>query len=611
MACELERMHVIHPCMRVFVLAALLLTQAPALAADVRVLTATGTVVDGLGIGAIDDPQATAGGMAVFRATSTSITVGGLTLASGDALPAPLEGSIGTIEGGIVAGSHASVLIVANGASAASAILTVDGGVAAPLVWFAPSTNTTIARFAMNTAGDIVYHTRSVIGGGAIHRHSRASGTTTTIAGPLDELTSVRGLVVDESGAAAWMDRTGDVFHWSPTGGLALVGGGRRSVARRNASPVALDATLGLVFVTRDMVGRWRPGDMGFTVLAFARATVGDVTVRRFYGDVGFDVDGRVVVRVRPAATGYLCLDEDAATCSVQGKSSAGTAAPVERSGAIVQVDGEATTTLLRSGTVIPGAGVLAEITSHFADETSVTFTGTLRDGREVLARRADSGMQAIATSDTLDFTDQILDAARGGVLMSNPDTDGLLLIEADGRTRTIHPPSGKRIRTTSLGDAVIAGRRVVAVGDGVFTTTGTRLRPAAVFRASGTVPPLARGGGGVAFAVLLPDGGSRIFSLRRGRPALRGTLPVAPKLLAVDRRQIAAVALSPEHGDDTIWRIGRGGPTALLSGGDPTPIGTVGTIDSIAVVGDEVLFVATLRGDGPRRALLAVGMDR
>lgn len=599
-------------------LRALVVLASTAVAADVRILTTSGTAIDGVGVAAIEDVQATTRHAAVFRATNTVATVGGVTFATGDRLPAPLDGTIETVKQGVVAGDLAAVLVLISGTAASSAIITIENGIASPLVWFARADRTTIGRFAMNTTGDIVYQTHTAGDGGTIRLRSRASGATTTIAGPGKALATLRGLVMDDTGAAAWIDRGGYVVYWSQAGGLDVVSSGRGTPTPLDASPIALDASFGLAFVTREMAARWRPGDEATIPLAYRRMGVGGIFVNRLLGDIGFHDDGTIALRVHAKAqSDYLCFSDVIEPCDTQGRSSAGTAVPPRRSHAVFRLNGT-TTPIVRPGDIVPGAGALTDVTAHFADGDMITVAGVLDDGRDVLARWRHGALAPLATSDTVDLSRPIYDAGRAGVLMDTAGQFPALLVEPDGSTRTIQTPAGKRFRRHSIDDALLVGDRIVASAGTLFATTGRHLRPVLAPKLRGRFGLIGRMARGDEVAFTAPNRAGTsvgVFFLRGNEPLLRGTLGRDPSQLAVGRGRIAAVAPIPSQDQarvtDGLWQIGRTGPTELLRIGDPTPLGNLASIDSIAIVGDDVLFAAELAGGVARWALLAVPLTR
>lgn len=619
MACELSDRHVTSECMVRMGLVLAVLVSTAARAADVHVVTSSGVVIDGAGIAGIDDPQTTGRGGFTFRATSTSVALGGVTLSTGDPLPAPLRGTVETIVQGVVAGDRAAVLAATNGPDASTAIFAVDGGVASPLLSFAPAEHTVIRAFAMNVAGDVVYQTQKGPEG-AVHVLPRATGVPTTIAGPQDDLRRLGGLVMDDTGAAAWIDRTGHVVYWSQALGPRVVGSGRRTPTPPGGSPIALDATFGLAWVTRDRVERWQPGDATSTIIAFRRESLGGFELRRLLGDVGFRDDGAVAMRVRSkpsVGSDYLCIGSSVERCSDRGRSSAGTTLVPRRAGAVFRIE-DGAAAVVRSGDVVPGAGVLADVTSHFTDGGSIVVLGVLGDGRDVLARWEDGQLRSIATSDGVDLSVPVYDADSRGVLIGTSSEEELLVVRNDGRTRTIRPAAGRRFRNLTIDDAVLVRDLAVAIADSLFVARRGRLRPAVVAGARrGTIEQvrlLARGGR-AAFATLQQDGTGAVYTIdRTGGPLLRGTLPLPASLLAIDRIQIAALAPTPPDdptpGVDVLWRIARNGPVELARVGDTTPLGEIASIGAIAVVDRQVLFTAELEGDGARRALLSVRTD-
>jgi hypothetical protein len=69
-------------------------------------------------------------------------------------------------------------------------------------------------------------------------------------------------------------------------------------------------------------------------------------------------------------------------------------------------------------------------------------------------------------------------------------------------------------------------------------------------------------------------------------------------------------VALSEDGGQTVVqqlWIVNGGAARALVRAGDQTPVGAISSIDAIGVTARDVVFVATLAGDGARHALLAV----
>jgi hypothetical protein len=87
--------------------------------------------------------------------------------------------------------------------------------------------------------------------------------------------------------------------------------------------------------------------------------------------------------------------------------------------------------------------------------------------------------------------------------------------------------------------------------------------------------------------------------------------LPDWPTLFVADGDEVAFTVAPTADGDLTYTpqlRIVRDGVVRELArAGDPTPLGAIASIDALAMTSRDVVFVATLAGDGARHALLAV----
>src|SRR5262249_48363243 len=205
-------------------LAAVLLVGGIAGAAGGPGVATSGPTVAGIGIARLARPQGSVGAPVFFLGTSTTLRVpdgsGGFTtlLKTGDALPAPLHGTVNEITQAVVAGDLVGIRADTNGPDAADAILLVEGGALRPAVVISPSDPSAILTFAMNARGDLVYHTRNQSAGEV---YVRPQGNAAPIkVGNASGKTSRRipEPVIDEAGNAAWAD-SGALYHWDPAHG--------------------------------------------------------------------------------------------------------------------------------------------------------------------------------------------------------------------------------------------------------------------------------------------------------------------------------------------------------------------------------------------------------
>ena len=613
--------------------AAALVAAAPALAADVRVLTTSGIKVDGLGIAGLAEPVAGADGAVFFRGANTKLEIAGQSFASGDPLPASLPGTFEEILEGVTAGSRGAVLTAANGSAVASAIFIIEGETVTPLVTSAPADGTALQRVTMNARGDVAYLAAT----GSLRELyvlPRATGLPVRIAGQETSLRSLRGFAIDESGAVAWMDRRGEVFHWDAVHGLREVTRLRRTTGSPR-SGVALHATFGLAAVGRDFLVRWSPDSGAGENVLHRRESVDGARITRFYADVGFLDDGTITARVKAkkSSSKYACVNAGIVLCDTPGASGAGTAVVPDRTSAVFRLNGSDIVPVVRPGDVLPGVGTLTDVTAHAADGSAVVFTGLLDDGRDVLGRKRNVKLDILAVdgqhvgSRTLDLEPVLYDAgsslvAADGAFPSDADDDAgpaLLLVNAKGRIVPIAPPRKRKLRDLAVEDAVLVGSRLVALStspDGLFGVKDGRLKPLVLANRPRwgnleTIDWIAASGSHL-FVVATRSGTITLYELVRRTELQRlADLPAQPALLTAGGDEVAFTASISDDGGatflDRLWIVDNGDVGQLLRVGDPSPVGNVTAIDGIAIVGRTVVFSASVAGDGARHALLGI----
>jgi hypothetical protein len=600
---------------------AVVLLAAFARAADVRVLTPTGVRLDGFGIAAIEQPTQ-GGGAVVFRGVRTSIDVVGRTIASGDPLPASLAGTFEEIQWGATAGEIGAVLSATNGPDAAWGIFLVEGATMTPAVTVGSTDDASLRRFAMNASGDIAYGVRAAHGTSLFVR-THATGTSAPIAGPDKNLTLLRGFAMDLGGAVAWMDRRGRVSHWDPTHGLRDVeaarypsGGGRRALE--------LDATYGLVYVTREAVKRWDPAT-GQSVVLLAQGTRIDGRRLRLRGDVGFRDDGAIVVRA--VGNRYACIGARVELCGGPVPLGPGQAVGPRREAGVFRVRANTMTTVVRPGDALTDVGALADVVAHAADDATVAFIGVLPDGRSVLGRVRGGALETLAVdgpigNQTLALGDSIV-GVRGRLVAVNAifsDADGNIpgnqlgigFVKGPGTLSPVFGPQKKRYQGLLTDEAVLSGGRLVALvhGPKPFVAGGRRTKPVGVagelqLDPADGVDSLAATPDRVVFVARGKNGDVGLHELLRSGSRRIVGLPAVPTFLAAGGDDVA-FTVSTEDGDE-LWLVRDEVAAPLVRAGDPTPLGTITSFDSLGVVGTDVVFTATLAGDGARHALLAV----
>jgi hypothetical protein len=577
----------------------------------IRIVTPSGVAVDGLGIGQIADPTGFGDGV-LFRATSHSITLGTTTLATGDALPAPLRGTIDAITDAVTAGGRFAVLVTTAGPDVASAILIVDGSTVTPLATTPAVDPYGIVRLAMNTRGDVAYNVRGN-GTGTVVLVPRETGRATVIAGPHRDLRLLRSLVMDESGALAWMDRRGTVSYWDLTGGVGVVAERARRKSSHTNSALAIDATQGLLVMMRSEVVRWDPVTGTRTTVFREGDPAGGLNIWSLDG-VGFRPGGGVAVKVLVLSNerGFedlvLCIASLPTVCEDPGAVDAGTHLRRTSTAALFTARRGAVSVLARPGDVVSGAGSVSELGTHVVDGPRVFFeTWTEDDEPRSISRWENGVITTVPGSEGA----RLLDANRGTVVMGPPRNESteVILVAADGTERRLG--TGDPNATTARA-VLVRGRLVTLDGDVDRLFEGRR---------DGLVPLLDAGGPGAkrigSFDVLARVGADVVIGHEEGD---RFTVW---RLVGKRARRIGAIrgvsiddvvagpagvaVLGTREDIQGIWGVGRSAP--LVRVGDPTPLGAIRSINSIGTAGRDVVFGATLTGDEARRALLAVRM--
>jgi hypothetical protein len=611
-------------------------TAAPA--ASPRVLLTSGVRIEGLGVASLEDPRATDAGAVFFRGADTSIALGGVTFHTGDPLPAGLSGTIEELLQGEVIGDRSAVLTATNGPDVAQAIFSITGGVVEPLVTIAPDDPTDIRTFVMNEPGDLAYLTRSGTERDLFTR-AQATGEVVHVAGPDRDLLKLRGFVIDRTGAAAWIDRRGGVFHWDATHGTRAVVTARPAQRRGGRPAVALDATFGLVFVTKDSVGRFVPETGDLVVVRVLREQIAGLLVRRLYGNVGFDAAGNLVVEIRAkkSSVRYLCFDAagQASVCDGPGSSGAGTVVQPDRSSAIFRLRDGDVVPVVKPGDVLPGTGTLRDLTGHAVDGPGIAFLGVLDDGRDVLGGWRDGRLETLAVdgqragSRTIDLG-SLYDAGGPSVVVGAALLDatgdaaaaatGVVVVRRRGSVASILRPRGKRFAGLGVEDAGLAGARLVAIGTGnqLLATRNRRLTPLLVPGAGAgselaSIDALVVAGSRIVFQGTDLAGTAGLYELDGARPSLLDVLPGPALLLAGDGRDVAVSVQVPNDSTwiQTLELVGPGRSSSVAVVGDPTPVGAIASFDWTALTGADVVVSSRVFGDGARHALLAIARGR
>jgi hypothetical protein len=617
---------------------ALLLVGGAAHAAAPRVIATTGVKIAGLGIASLDAPGAAVDGSVFFRGAITTLTLGGVAFATGEPLPAPFTGTIDEVLGGQVSGDLSAVLTSASGPDIAGAIFAIDAGTVTPLLTVAPTDPLDVRRFEMNARGDVVFLSQSSMGS-ELYTRARANGVAVKVAGPDKSLRKLRALVIDQTGAVAWMDRRGAVSYWDALHGMQVIGTGRYPTRRLSRSPIALHETFGLLFVTREVSGRYLPATGDFTTIAYRHDEVAGVPVRGLYGDTGFldDGTGTVLVRSKKPSKRYICLGPvgTPAECPSGGNYvSAGTSVRATRSSALFRAGGTGIRPIVRPGDVLEDAGTLADVGEHVVAGRTVAFLGLLDDGRDVLGWWRDGRVQAVVADGekigarTLDVGSSLYGASESTALVEGSafDADGetarnatsLLLVRQKGRPTVLRSPSRRRFGDFSVQVATLAGRRaVVLTDDALFATRGHRLTPLLVPGSDGrqaiqSLVDLAVAGTRV--VVIGNAGGADVlYELGPGGPTPLVALPSSGySLVGVDATDVALIESISHDGGSTyvneLELVGRSGATrTVVAVGDPSPVGSIASIDAVALGDATVVLSVRVAGDGARHALLAV----
>ena len=146
-------------------LAAVLVAQAVPAGATPQILLRSGdAAADGLRLDGFRLPVASSGGQVVLLATTSGILredggVLSVVVKTGDALPAPLQGTFGALSGATIAdgGEIAFAATLDSPSAGAGTFVAGPGGVVARVLQAGPVGATTIARPALNQAGELIY----------------------------------------------------------------------------------------------------------------------------------------------------------------------------------------------------------------------------------------------------------------------------------------------------------------------------------------------------------------------------------------------------------------------------------------------------------------------
>jgi hypothetical protein len=593
-----------------------------------QVVATSGSRIDDVGIVGFEDLQID-GNAIWFRSTSTSVVVGGASFATGDPVPSGLSGTIEEVLAAATAGERAGVLLSATGPDLSYGLFLVEGGAPVPIVTTAPMDPTRLSTFVMNGAGDVAYVARTA-STPRLSARPRAGDTSIAIADDR-HLLKPRVLAIDAAGAVAWLDSSRrTVGRWDAAHGTRTTSI-ERPYASGRAPAIALHVPEGLVVAQRTSVQLWSPDDMRTTLLAVGNVVDG-IGIKRVYGDVGFLDDGTVTIRVRAsrAPARYVCVKGDARTfCADHGVAGAGVAVPVSSASSIFRARRGAVTVRVRPGDDVPGAGALADVERFVVTGSSVTFLGVLADERRVLARRSDRGTTVLAvdgpTTKSRTLALGSLMAARGSTVLAGAsvvaedgtepdDASGLVLL----RRATVEPLLAPR---KALGEpqlAVFASGGLVVLTDSpdaLVAARGRRLRPIVVAgkgpaRKVSTFEAMVASGPSVVVVGTKADGAAALYELRDRQFRRLLTLPEIPSVLAGGVGGEVALVVTPDHGTtfvDQLQTVREGQASTVATVGDSTPLGTLASIDGVALDDRTIVVAASVSGSGPHGALLTL----
>ncbi len=373
------------------------------------------------------------------------------------------------------------------------------------------------------------------------------------------------------------------------------------------------------------------PAGDGATLLSAGELVEGH-GIQRVYGDVGFLDDGTVTIRVRArrAPGPYVCVTGDVKKfCDARGRPSAGTPVTIARAASIFRSRSGTVAALVRPGDDLPGAGPLADVEHFIVRGGSVTFVGILVDGRRVLARRSDHGTTVVAADGTTvgsyTITLSILYATRGTLSLVGAtlvdasgaeleDASGLALINGRGAVdQLLRPRADRRFGTASAAVFTSGGPVVLSDNpDGLLALRRGRLHPVLVAgkraaRGVATLDAMAASGSSLVLLGTSASGGSALYALHAGRFGRLLALPDVPSAFAGGVGADVALVVTPSSpgAGDQAWTVHDGHATVVAAIGDATPLGTLESIDAVALDARTVVLASGVAGTGPHRALL------
>lgn len=399
---------------------ALALCAGPSAGADVDVLFASGTVVDGTGVYTASKPRGFGKRLTFLGLTSSLVRDDGTgarttIVATGDPLPAPLEGTFNRIVrvGGAEPGAIAFFANLNTTGTAQSGFFLVENGTITPAVLDTnPDDGGFGNRFSVNAAGDIAYFDAD-----GLRRWQRSSGTITPIG--IDGGASLRNVLIDDTAAIAWYreGRTavGSIGYWSPGSGVVTVvmeGDvgpiGTWGDFDRRRTNIALDATHGLAFTleagSNGGAFLWSPPAGPLTVLAKEGDPVGTSSLVRVRNDVRIEPDGAVVFSAQVAGAGTVDVRAQNGVLTVAAPPAAGPF-DVVASGSVYERRGRRVSATMKPGEVVTGLGPVASIEDYDTDGRATVVLARFEDGRLALVRRRGKTTAVVAVDgDALPF---------------------------------------------------------------------------------------------------------------------------------------------------------------------------------------------------------------
>lgn len=391
-------------------------------AADVELLFASGTVVDGTGIYNVSKPRGVGKRSLTFLGATSALVhddgtgVRTTVLATGDPLPAPLAGTFNRI---VRLESHPTGPIAffanLNALDAEAGFFILEDGVVEPAVLDPDVDDGTFGnRFAVNAAGDLAYFDTD-----GLRRRERATGTITPIG--IAGGSTLRDVAIDDTGAIAWHREgrnaaVGSVGYWSAASGIVTVAMegdagplGTWDDFDRRRTGIALDATEGLAFTTESTSNGgaflWTPPAGPTRVLAMEGDLVGTEAIRRVRGNVRFAADGAVVfaATIGPAARLVDVRAKDGLLS--EATASADPFYEVVGSSSVYGRRGRHVAPIVGAGDAVPDLGPLASVDDYETDGRATAVLGRLEDDRAALAWRRGTLTRKVAVDgDALPF---------------------------------------------------------------------------------------------------------------------------------------------------------------------------------------------------------------